>query len=75
MGYPIDKVRERYLHDAMFHAMVECIRAAIIRMQLTASEVREAAMLACIIEEERRPVAYSPAELEYMMAERHDEKR
>jgi hypothetical protein len=51
MTYPIDKVRDRYQNDAMFHALVDNLRAAILRMDLTPSEVREAAMLACIMEE------------------------
>jgi hypothetical protein len=48
-------IRERYLTDATFHAIVDSMRAIISGAHLTPSEVREAAMLACIIEDERRP--------------------
>ena len=48
-------IRDRYLTDAAFHYVVDSMRALISGAQLTPSEVREAAMLACIIEEERRP--------------------
>jgi hypothetical protein len=49
-------VRARYLNDPVFHHVVEFLRALLGQAQLTPSEVREAAMLACIIEEERKPV-------------------
>lgn len=48
-------IRERYLTDTTFHTVVEMIRGLLRGAQLTPSEVREAAMLACIIEEEYRP--------------------
>ena len=48
-------VKHRYLNDPVFHAVVENLRLLIRGAQLAPSEVREAAMLACIIEEERRP--------------------
>jgi hypothetical protein len=50
-------VRARYLTDAAFHTIVDSMRALISGAQLTPSEVREAAMMACIIEEEHRPAA------------------
>lgn len=50
-------VRERYLTDAAFRYIVEGMRAILSGAMLTPSEVREAAMLACILEEERRPAA------------------
>ena len=49
-------VRSRYLNDPTFHVVVDHMRAIIRSARLAPSEVREAAMLACIIEEE-----YSPA--------------
>ena len=58
MTYPIDRVRDRYMNDATFHAYVDMMRKAIVELHLTPGEVREAAMLAAIIEEERRPAAY-----------------
>lgn len=50
-----DDVKRRYLNDPVFHAAVEMMRLFLQQAQLAPSEVREAAMLACIIEEERRP--------------------
>lgn len=50
-------VRERYMRDAVFHTVVDSMRALLYNARLTPSEIREAAMLACIIEEERRPAA------------------
>lgn len=47
-------VKERYLHDPVFHQAVEMMRSFLRDAHLAPSEVREAAMLACIIEEERR---------------------
>jgi hypothetical protein len=51
----VKSVRERYLTDKPFCYIVDCMRAIISSAQLTPSEVREAAMLACIIEAEHRP--------------------
>lgn len=48
-------VRDRYLRDPIFHAVVTHIRAIIDSATLTPSEVREAAMLACVIQEEYNP--------------------
>jgi hypothetical protein len=53
--YPIDKVRERYQNDTVFHIYVDMMRKAIVELNLTPSELREAAMLAAILEEERNP--------------------
>lgn len=50
-----DDTRRRYRNDPVFHSMVNALRGAIRELMLTPSEVREAAMLACVIEEERRP--------------------
>lgn len=61
---PLNKVRERYENDPVFHRYVDMMRMAIQELHLTPSELREAAMLAAIIEEERRPPEpfhYDPA--------------
>jgi hypothetical protein len=50
-------IRDRYLTDTTFHTVVESMRAIIYGAHLTPSEVREAAVLACILEEERRPIS------------------
>lgn len=44
--------RERYLKDAEFHQLVDMMRAMIHRVQFSPSEIREAALLACVIYEE-----------------------
>jgi hypothetical protein len=51
----IDKLRDRYHRDPTFKAFVEIMTAGIRQLKLTPSEMREAAMLASIITEERRP--------------------
>jgi len=51
----LDRLRDRYQNDAAFHTMVDVLQGAILNMQLTPSEVREAAMLACCMIEERYP--------------------
>lgn len=59
-------VRARYYNDPVFHRVVDVLRSVISGAQLTPSEVREAAMLACIIEEDykpRRPFTTGDADL------------
>ena len=41
-------VQERYRNDAHFHNLTDTLAAAIYRGDFTPTEVREAAMLACI---------------------------
>jgi hypothetical protein len=47
--------RDRYLTDAVFHHLVDTLVAAVEAAQVTPSEIREAAMLAQILYEERHP--------------------
>jgi hypothetical protein len=44
--------REKYLNDPHYHALVNSLRALIEKCEMTPSEVREAAILACILYEE-----------------------
>ena len=44
---------DRYFSDPLFHALVDTIHAAIEQKQYTATEVRDAAMLAAIHYEQR----------------------
>ncbi len=63
----MNDVRDRYLNDPIFHTIVNHIRSILTSATLTPSEVREAAMVACVIEEQykpRRPFAMSEAEIE-----------
>lgn len=52
----MNDVRHRYLNDPIFKMIVDYMRIIIQGASLAPSEVREAAMLACILEEERRPM-------------------
>lgn len=49
---------ERYHRDPQFHALVESLYAAIMNLELTPTEIREAAMLAQLKFEQRKPSAY-----------------
>ena len=64
----MNDVKKRYLTDAVFHTVVNEMRQLLRGAHLTPSEVREAAMLACIIEKERQPfrVSMSDEEMELM---------
>ncbi len=51
----LNDCKSRYLNDPIFHTVVDHIRAIIRSATLTPSEVREAAMTACVIEEMYNP--------------------
>lgn len=44
---------ERYQRDPIFHALVECLLAELIRADFTPTELREAVILAATIHELR----------------------
>lgn len=46
--------REKYYNDPHYHALVENLVVLITECQMTPSEIREAAVLACIIYEESK---------------------
>jgi len=46
---------ERYEHDPLFRSMVDVLQGWIEQMQATPTEVREAAMLAVLMVEQRWP--------------------
>ena len=50
-----DSVRDRYEQDHAFRTLVDTLWACIERAEYTPSEIRQAAMLAQILYEERRP--------------------
>ncbi|MDF2692593.1 MAG: hypothetical protein K0S65_976 [Labilithrix sp.] len=52
---PRDRLDERYHNDATFHTVVDQLSKLIEDMQLSPSEVREAAMYAVYRSECRRP--------------------
>jgi hypothetical protein len=52
----IDRARDHYHNDPTYHAMVDLLRYHIEALDMAPSEVREAAMFACLMVEERRPV-------------------
>jgi len=51
----VNDVKARYLNDPTFHCVVDHMRTIIRSATLTPSEVREAAMMACVIEEMYNP--------------------
>ena len=57
---------ERYRSDPQFHALVDYMENAIHKAQYTPSEMREAAMLASIRYEMRRPAirSFYPEEID-----------
>lgn len=56
MSYPAGSPEYRYFNDPVFHQLVDTLEALVREAELTPSEIREAAMLACIHYEMRRPV-------------------
>jgi hypothetical protein len=50
------KCYELYRTDAEFHAVVDVMREWIMRLQVSPSEVRAAAMFACYLTDIERPV-------------------
>ena len=58
-------VRERYANDPLFHEIVDTFRMMIENAAATPTEIREAAMLAQIMYEERypRPIVFSREDL------------
>ncbi len=53
-----DSVQRRYENDVNFHTMVDAMEAAIEHLQLTPSEMRDAAMYAAVRHESRRSSVY-----------------
>lgn len=51
----LDRARDRYRDDPVFHQYVDLIRRGIREMHLTPGEIRDAAMLAAVLEEMWRP--------------------
>lgn len=52
----LDKAREAYRNDPQYHHLVDVLVNQIEALELSPSEIREAAMFACIICEEHQPV-------------------
>lgn len=50
----LEKAREAFTNDPSYRALVELLVHQIEMLQMTPSEIREAAMFACIVIEERR---------------------
>ncbi len=64
------RVEDRYRNDPTFHAAVDGLQRLVLELQLSPSEVREAAMFACYLIECRHPrpiamaIPHPPAPLE-----------
>lgn len=56
MSDPLSRVHERYENDARFHALVTMLEKEILALELSPSEIREAAMYAAYRVEMRRPI-------------------
>ena len=58
-------MHERYTNDPVFHQIVDMIRVQLEQGQFTPTEIREAAMLAQIMYEERhtRPTVFTRDEV------------
>lgn len=54
----IKTAEDRYLSDPQFHALVDAMYHHIETLNLTPSEMREAAMYACILFEQRHVKNY-----------------
>ncbi len=51
---PFDRTTERYDNDVAFRSIVDMMQSIMLQLHLTPSEVREAAMFACILVERRK---------------------
>lgn len=49
----LDKAQEAYRHDPQYHHLVEMLMNQIETLEMSPSEIREAAMFACILIEQR----------------------
>jgi len=52
---PSNPIRDRYQNDNHFRTLVDTLWAVIERAEFTPTEIRQAAMLAQILYEDRRP--------------------
>lgn len=67
--------QERYLNDPVFNRVVNMLRGLIRDIQLTPSEIREAAMLACIHQEMEIVRPQNPDRSQMLMGEHTAPKR
>ncbi len=58
MPFPLHTMYERYENDPKFRAVVDALTAMIANLEMTPSEVRECAMLACMRVESMKPIAF-----------------
>lgn len=56
---PLDKARLAYHNDPVYRNMVDTMINLIISLDLSPSEIRQAAMFACYLVEERKPIYLS----------------
>lgn len=60
--YPLEKLDERYRNDNMFSTLVDMLQGLIMKLEMSPSEIREAAMYACYRQELMNP---KPLRLEF----------
>lgn len=65
-----ERAREAYSNDPMFRALVDTMRHLIGKLEMTPNEVRNAAVFACILHEERIPRRYRVAGTNMILEQR-----
>lgn len=55
MSSPMTQLERKYHNDPVFYAMVQNLVHSLEQVYMTPSELREAAVLACMVFEERHP--------------------
>ncbi|KKN52383.1 hypothetical protein LCGC14_0613000 [marine sediment metagenome] len=51
----LDKAEEAYMNDPQFRTLVKALEKLIVELEMTPSEIRSAAMFACLLIERRKP--------------------
>ena len=72
---PMLDVRERYNKDPVFNRMTQVILGALRESQMTPTEVREAAVLACVMHEEMNPRPVSRTATEALLLRQDSDRR
>jgi len=57
MSFKLSNADHRYANDPTYRTIVDLLKSMILKLELAPSEVREAAMLACVQVEMSRPIS------------------